>query len=63
MGNWQQKVRERLTACHLPRAIPDEVAFELASHLTEAYEEARASGCPTTPLSTWHSDRSATGGL
>jgi len=44
MGNWQQKVREHLTACNLPRAIQDEVVFELASHLTEACEEARASG-------------------
>jgi hypothetical protein len=42
MGNWQQKVRENLAACLLPREIQDEVVVELASHLEEAYEEARA---------------------
>jgi len=44
MGNWQQKVRQNLAACNLPRAIQDEVVVELAFHLEQAYEEARAIG-------------------
>ena len=46
MASWQQKVREHLTASNLPRAIRDEVVSELAFHLEDAYENARASGMP-----------------
>jgi hypothetical protein len=44
MGSWQQRVRENLGACLPAREIPDEVVVELAFHLEEAYEEARAVG-------------------
>jgi len=44
MGNWPQKVREKLAAGLVSRGIPDEVVVELALHLEEAYEEARAVG-------------------
>jgi hypothetical protein len=44
MGNWQQKVRENMAACLLSRDIQNEVVVELAFHLQEAYEEARAVG-------------------
>jgi len=44
MRNWQQKVRENLAACPLSREIQDEVVVELAFHLHEAYQEARAVG-------------------
>jgi hypothetical protein len=46
MENWRQKVRQNLGACNLPRAFADEVVVELALHLAEAYEEARAIGLP-----------------
>ena len=44
MRNWRQNVRENLAVCNLPREIRDEVVVELAFHLEEVYEEARAIG-------------------
>jgi hypothetical protein len=44
MGNWQQNVRENLAACPGSEDTEDEVVVELAFHLQEAYEEARAVG-------------------
>lgn len=48
MENWQQRVREHLEACKLPREIRDEVVNELAAHLEEMDEEARARGLSET---------------
>ena len=42
MSSWQQRVREHLEACGLPREIRGEIVVELAAHLEEIYEEARA---------------------
>lgn len=42
MKNWQQRVREHLDAHSLPREIRGEIVVELAAHLEETYEEARA---------------------
>ena len=44
MENWQQRARKHLGACQGPREIRDEVVVELAAHLEETYEEARATG-------------------
>ena len=44
MENWQQKVRQYIEACDLPRQVQDEVVAELAAHLEEIDEEARGNG-------------------
>jgi hypothetical protein len=42
MNNWQRRVREHLNAHGLPREVRAEIVIELAAHLEEIYEEARA---------------------
>ena len=42
MHNWQRTVGEHLEACGVPREIRGEIVVELAAHLEETYEEARA---------------------
>lgn len=44
MENWQQKIRQYITACDLPPQVRDEVIAELAAHLEEIAEEAHAKG-------------------
>src|SRR5579863_893401 len=44
MKDWQETVREHLEACRLPREMRDDVVIELATHLAEAYADARALG-------------------
>jgi len=44
MQDWRDRVREHLRSCGLPPASREEVISELAAHLEEAYEIARAQG-------------------
>lgn len=44
MPDWQTLAREKLEETRLAASQKDEIAAELASHLEETYEEARANG-------------------
>lgn len=44
MNSWRQKVRQYFEGCDLPRQVRDEVTAELAAHLEEIDENARANG-------------------
>jgi hypothetical protein len=48
MHDWQQKIREHLESCTAAAEIREEIIEELAAHLEEAYEEARAHGLAET---------------
>jgi len=48
MPEWKKVVREQMTALNLPPGATEDIIAELAEHLAEAYEAARARGLTHT---------------